>query len=41
MLANHMLRDGPSAEAVTTIAEDVSGQTGACRPCGTAAWDLT
>ena len=27
MLANHMLRDGPRGEAVTTIAEDVSGQT--------------
>ena len=32
MLANHMLRDGPRGETVTTIAEDVSGQTGACRP---------
>ena len=32
MLANHMLRAGEYEDAVTTIAEDVSGQTGACRP---------
>ena len=32
MLANHMLRAGAYEDAVTTIAEDVSGQTGACRP---------
>ena len=32
MLANHMLRQGEYCDAVTTIAEDVSGQTGACRP---------
>ena len=33
MLANQMLRDSPEhGKAVYTVAEDVSGQTGACRP---------
>ena len=33
MLANQMLRDDPKfGPAAVTIAEDVSGQTGVCRP---------
>jgi 1,4-alpha-glucan branching enzyme len=32
MLANELLRGTPHGPAVTTVAEDVSGQTGVCRP---------